>query len=390
MKIALITPFLPYKNATHAGGVFTWYLVDHLCKNHKVTLYTRAHQKEGKELQQINSIFENIHYIEYTDAKESTILKKLSTIISYLYFYKMVRKKLKNKNYDLIQIEYSESVFFLGKLYSKLVLNLHDVVGLRYAREIENQNNNLLRYISYFKKLLYEFLENYSIRKTDLIFVRTGFEKRYLNTRFPNKRIEIVPLMMGAVDNSQISSTTKRNVNLLLFTGALDRKYNEETAVYIATKIFPLISKHLPEIKLILGGNNPSEKLKKMTAESDRISLTGYIKDFDQLYQSGGIFISPVFSGGGMLYKNLQAMWFGLPVITTTFGNLGINAKNGLEILIGDNSAEIIDLVKQLQDKDFYQKISQNGKYLVRHKYNADRVLNDYNTHISNCMSNFG
>jgi len=87
-----------------------------------------------------------------------------------------------------------------------------------------------------------------------------------------------------------------------------------------------------------------------------------------------------------MLYKNLQAMWFGLPVITTTFGNLGINAENGLEVLIANKSSEFIDSIKRLQNKEFYQKISHNGKNLVHRQYNAERVLTDYDNHISDCI----
>ncbi|MBT4732506.1 glycosyltransferase family 4 protein, partial [Candidatus Woesearchaeota archaeon] len=362
MKIAVITPFLPYKNATHAGGVYTWHLIEHLCKNHIVTLYTRVHKKESKQFQKINTNFEKIHFLEYMGSTESSIFKKLSTIISYLHFYKMVKSKLKNQKFDLIQIEYSESTIFLGKLNSKLLLNLHDVVGLRYAREIDNQNNPFLNSANYIKKMLYEFLENYSVRKTDMIFVRTDFEKHYLKTRFPEKKIEVVPLMMDEDANTNPINAVKENASHLLFTGALDRKYNEETSIYIISEIFPKISIYIPEIKLILGGNNPGDRLKEMAAKSDRISLTGYVRDFDQLYQSGGIFISPVYSGGGMLYKNLQAMWFGLPVITTTFGNLGINAENGLEVLIANKSSEFIDSIKRLQNKEFYQKISHNGK----------------------------
>ncbi|MBT3250879.1 MAG: glycosyltransferase family 4 protein [Candidatus Marinimicrobia bacterium] len=386
MKIAVITPFLPYKNATHAGGVYTWHLIEHLCKNHGVTLFTRVHKNEGSQLQQINTNFEKIHFLEYMSSTKSSIFKKLSTIISYLYFFKMVRGKLKNQKFDLIQIEYSESTYFLGKLNSKLLLNLHDVVGLRYAREIDNQNNPFSESVSYIKKMMYEFLENVSVRKTNMIFVRTDYEKHYLRTRFPEKKIEVVPLMMNEDANPDPIYSMKENANHLLFTGALDRKYNEETSIYIISEIFSIISRDFPEIKLILGGNNPGDRLKEMAANSENISLTGYVKDFDQLYQSGGIFISPVFSGGGMLYKNLQAMWFGLPVITTTFGNLGINAENGLEVLIANKSSEFIDSIKRLQNKEFYQKISHNGKNLVHRQYNAERVLTDYDNHISDCI----
>jgi glycosyltransferase involved in cell wall biosynthesis len=345
-----------------------------------------VHKNEGSQLQQINTNFEKIHFLEYMSSTKSSIFKKLSTIISYLYFFKMVRGKLKNQKFDLIQIEYSESTYFLGKLNSKLLLNLHDVVGLRYAREIDNQNNPFSESVSYIKKMMYEFLENVSVRKTNMIFVRTDYEKHYLRTRFPEKKIEVVPLMMNEDANPDPIYSMKENANHLLFTGALDRKYNEETSIYIISEIFSIISRDFPEIKLILGGNNPGDRLKEMAANSENISLTGYVKDFDQLYQSGGIFISPVFSGGGMLYKNLQAMWFGLPVITTTFGNLGINAENGLEVLIANKSSEFIDSIKRLQNKEFYQKISHNGKNLVHRQYNAERVLTDYDNHISDCI----
>src|SRR5258708_30935059 len=81
------------------------------------------------------------------------------------------------------------------------------------------------------------------------------------------------------------------------------------------------------------------------------VVVTGLVDDVKHYLARAMISIAPLFVGTGTKLKILEALGAGLPVVTTTIGIEGIEAKDGIDLLIADTAEEFADhCTRLLQD----------------------------------------
>ena len=86
----------------------------------------------------------------------------------------------------------------------------------------------------------------------------------------------------------------------------------------------------------------------------------------------------PVRAGGGMRVRILEAFARGMPVVTTTIGLEGIDAKPGQDVLVQDSPHELADsVVKLLNDPQLQLQLATNGRYLAETRYDWKVVLKE-------------
>ena len=297
--------------------------------------------------------------------------------MSYFLFYQLINKVVSESRFDIIQFEYSESAFFIKKIVDSVtVLNMHDVVSRRILLEI-NQTRNI--FIKNFKILQYTFFrifEGRVIKNMDHILVRSKIEKEFVEKYFQTPGITIMPLVVGPVpkiDRKEPGTPT------ILFVAAFNRRYNEMAAIYLIQKIFIPLQREIPDLKLVLAGNGPSQNLLQNSSGNPNIKITGFVENLSDQYLNSTIFVSPIFSGGGMIYKNMEAMSYGLPVLTTDQANEGLHGINGMHLLISNSPDQFIEQSKKLLfDIQFRHFLGDNGKQFIDEQYSSDRILGEY------------
>ncbi len=172
------------------------------------------------------------------------------------------------------------------------------------------------------------------------------------------------------VDLEYFQPTSSTYQPHLLFTGTMSYFPNWDAALYFYKEILPLIRTAHPEITFNIVGNHPPEQIKRI-ANGINVVVTGHVPDIRPHFDQAAVFVSPLRSGSGVQVKNLEAMGMGVPVVTTSIGAQGLEAKAGQDILIADAPEEfarhVIDLI---QSSDLRQKIGDAGRQLVEAKYN--------------------
>ncbi len=151
----------------------------------------------------------------------------------------------------------------------------------------------------------------------------------------------------------------------LVFTGNMNYPPNIESAVFIVDEVIPLLTAKFPNLKLLLSGANPNQRVKDL-AINDKILVTGWIDDIRTSYASGKIFVAPLQIGTGLQNKLLEAMAMGRPSVTTPLANNALNAIHNESILIAANATEFADAIDRLlTDALLYERIASNGKTFV-------------------------
>ena len=158
----------------------------------------------------------------------------------------------------------------------------------------------------------------------------------------------------------------------MVFIGNLNYVPNIDTALYIGNTIVPELRKTYPDIKILIAGSNPSNKVKKLSNEN--ITISGWVEDIKEAYLSGKIFFAPMKIGTGLQNKLLEAMSLEIPCITSPLANKALGAINNNHILIGNNSQEHINHIKYcLENNSAAEHLGANGRVFVKKNFSWNK-----------------
>jgi len=155
----------------------------------------------------------------------------------------------------------------------------------------------------------------------------------------------------------------------LIFVGGASWFPNRDALEYFGSDILPLIRKTVPGVTVHWIGQC-TDQLRDQIERRFGITLVGYADDLTRYLQDSALFIVPLRVGGGTRLKILDAWAWQLPVVSTSVGCEGLDARNGQNIVIADSPAEFSDaVVKLLTEKELREKIAREGRVTAMQKY---------------------
>lgn len=212
-----------------------------------------------------------------------------------------------------------------------------------------------------FENLAYEFFENH-------IIISKADRESIAHPK--NSKIKIIA---NGIDTEIFKKHKFKKKYDLVFIGNLNYVPNVDTALYIGNKIIPELIKTYPDIKVLIAGSNPNNKVKKLSNKN--ITISGWVEDIKEAYLSGKIFFAPMKIGTGLQNKLLEAMSLEIPCITSPLANKALGAINNHNILIGNNSQEHIAHIRYCLENDTAAKyIGLNGRAFVSENFSWNKA----------------
>ena len=178
--------------------------------------------------------------------------------------------------------------------------------------------------------------EKWTLRNADKIFCITEEDRQVMFNEFnirPGKTCLVTAGIENTSDFSQKQLFRKQllqkhglneDVSILLFTGLLSYKPNEDAVLFIKNEIIPALAEKdpFPFIVFVCGkGINPEI----VKGENKHIIFTGFVEDIGEYIKAADLFLNPVITGGGIKTKIIEAIGFHTTVISTVNGAMGIN-----------------------------------------------------------------
>jgi len=158
------------------------------------------------------------------------------------------------------------------------------------------------------------------------------------------------------------------------FIGSLDFRPNQEAVRWIVDELWPRVTERAPDARLSIAGSGPPDWLRRR-ARGKNIEFLGDVSDAQAFMQRMSVMIAPLFSGGGMRIKVLEAMALARPVVATTLGAGGIDVENGRNIIIADDVSAFADgVVRLLREADTASRIGDAARATVRDRYDNDTL----------------
>lgn len=382
MKIAIISPFLPYSTVKHAGGYFIYCLIKYLSQKHKVHLIVRVNDNDGEEsyINEVKEICEAVHIFRFKKPSSQNIFSTFKIIISYFRLQIFANKIIKKEKFDIIDVEYTETAILITKIKNTpLLVDMIDVISKPAFRTYLSSENIFKKIINYFIWQAKKIIENYVAEKADCSFTLSKIDKMFLSENNPDVKIVDTGLSAKPYLFAINSAISNKDKNMLLFVGAMNRGFNQEAVEFFIEKVLPILLPKYPDIKFYVVGANPPEKLKEIARKNKSVVVTDFVEDLTPYYEKAYIFVSPILVGGGIISKNIDAMAAGVPVITTPFGNEGIEAKNGEEIFETQTPEEFAEIIIKLrEDEKLWRTISDNSRKYASNNFTEEIIFKKY------------
>lgn len=157
---------------------------------------------------------------------------------------------------------------------------------------------------------------------------------------------------------------------------------SRSAAVRLVTKIWPEVRRRMPDAQLLVGGRSAPRYLGGLfpAPGAQLVDPIDHPRDF---FSRIGVLVYPPAGGSGMKMKVLEAMAYGVPVISNGYGLEGLDYENGREAVLASSDEEFVArTVELLRDSERRRAIGRAGRSLLESRYAPeaaiDRLVDSY------------
>lgn len=146
----------------------------------------------------------------------------------------------------------------------------------------------------------------------------------------------------------------------LLFVGS-DNLSNRNGMTWFMEKVYPLLPSAL---RIVVVG-----KISDFVERRKNITTIPYVRDLDEIYNNSRVVFCPLKSGTGLKIKVVEALSFGKPVVTTSWGLSGMLQKQGNGCVLADSEHEFGKAIELLlNDEGKYKSLKiEAEEFFLRH-----------------------
>lgn len=203
-------------------------------------------------------------------------------------------------------------------------------------------------------------------RELDAVVVASGPEERAY-AGLSGGSSSIIANVVPQLPESQWSPTDDRT---LLFTGAMTYRPNLEAVEFFAERILKAAEPEHPGLQLIVTGQIPDPPPR--ISDHPLVTLTGRLDSLERLYVESRLFVVPLMSGTGTRIKALEAMSYGMPIVSTRKGVEGLPVVDGEHLLLADSVDEFTAaMLLLLDDRELCERLGRQARRLVAEHFTA-------------------
>lgn len=390
MKILFVTPGLPSRYEG-GGGQRMYYMIKYLTQlgvdvhllslNHKI-----AHADE------IHEWCRKVYLVKRADGYKDRV-KNFLSFKAYTNFpdVRQVVGNLNLSEFDLIHVhKFQMAEYFKEIEQVPVVIDLW-ACGLRGSwYEFLYEKNMIAKLVKLSRIPRYYLADRKYYRVFSRFFVVSPEAKDYVQKKYPAKKVYIIPNGILPQDSIPHLDEKGSNAHDLVFTGDMSFFQNIDTVKYFAEKIFPLVRQKRSDVKFYIVGKNPVKDVIKLAGKDPSIIVTGFVKDISEYLKKAALFVAPIRTGSGIRNKILEAMSWGIPVVTTYNGKEGIQAENGKSIVLSEKPKDFARrIIELLQTPHKRAEIGQAGRSLVHEKYQWQAISENIKLFYQDIIQNF-
>lgn len=276
-------------------------------------------------------------------------------------------------DYDAVYVhEIRMTEFFIrysSERKQKLLVDFNDAISMNYQAGVQK--------MSFLKKIFYTWegkrvarYESEVLNTFKHFSIVSEVDKQYLlhaPTYHGPKDLDFSVVNHGAPIPQEVATCDQDKI---FFMGSLDYEPNRDAVRYLIETIWPKLSLKIPQLELIIiGGGTIPESYRNIP----RVVFSGFVPSVFEMVRHCKALVAPIRFAGGTPSKIIEAMGYGIPVVTTPQGAAGISGiepgNNVVTISEQDIAGWVEAIDKLLHDGHYCASVARAGRVLVEERY---------------------
>lgn len=161
----------------------------------------------------------------------------------------------------------------------------------------------------------------------------------------------------------------------VLFVAGFGHSPNVDAAVWLVKDIFPTVRAASPDpVGLWLVGSNPTDEVTRLAGEA--VTVTGYVTDdaLHRFYATARVAVVPLRVGAGVKGKVIEALHFGVPLVTTSVGAQGLDGLPTVVVVSDDAQVIAQEISKLLQDDERWRDASRRQQAYISGRFSPEAM----------------
>lgn len=160
----------------------------------------------------------------------------------------------------------------------------------------------------------------------------------------------------------------------ILFVGSYRHPPNVEAVHYLCTEVVPRLDPDLLEAHpVMIVGDGLDDSVRAYADGLRNVRMIGWVPTLEPYFGGARISVVPLRYGAGTKRKLVQALWSGLPAVSTSVGAEGLDVRDGEHLLVADDPESFARAVTRLlTDELLWRRLTEKGRAQIARTH--DRV----------------
>jgi len=207
----------------------------------------------------------------------------------------------------------------------------HDLHFVRLTRQFDiERRRELLEEAAKWKKI-----EISLFNKADIILAPSEKERDLIKGLGTQQHvISLPPYVFDRLAELPNDFSERKDI---FFIGGFTHTPNKDAVLWYTKEVWPMVKAAIPAAKFIIAGSNAPPEI--LALASDDVDVIGFISDeaLQKLYNKVRVAVIPLRYGAGVKGKTVEAMYHGIPLVSTECGMEGL--PRGIDFLSPKNDA---------------------------------------------------
>lgn len=392
MRILFVCHRFPFP-PNRGGKIRPFNIIRHLNANHEVTVASMV--RSAKESDEGAGLADFCCRTVKARVSEGVqIMRTVGRLFtnspsSMGYFYspylaKRIRRLLDDTAYDLIFVHCSSVAQYVSKVRNiPKILDFGDMDSQKWMQLAEYRPFPFkLGYLLEGRKLMAS--EMRLARQFTFCTTTTRAEEATLAGYQTGAQTDCVP---NGVDAEYFAPTDEPyDDRLISFVGRMDYYPNRQCMVSFCNSVWPLLRERIPGIKLAIIGAEPALEIRRL-ARLPGVTVTGSVPDVRPMARRAAAMVAPLEIARGTQNKILESLALGVPVVCSRLALLGVNAREGEDVLVADTPQEYVSaLTMLLSSRERRSALAAAGRVYVLERHSWPAAMRRMDHIIERCL----
>ena len=262
-----------------------------------------------------------------------------------------------------VQVEQTENAYYACAQGTLTVLSTHEVNSERVATVAHATRPGTLAWLKYWNRWhSMRTTERRAVGRADVVLCVSRHDAAYF-ARFARRTV-VAP--NGADDDLFEIDPELPESEAVLFFGTYGYEPNALGVSRFLRDGWPEVAAERPNARLRLVGKALPGEVAAEAAAAERVEIVGAVERLDRELAAARTIVVPIWHGGGLILKTLEALAAGRPVAATPFGVRGLGFVDRQHGLLADAPADLARaVVTLLEDRDLSCSLAAKGRELA-------------------------